>query len=250
MVDEENNAVENIEPTPEAPANPSPEPVKEETAQVEAEKAEVPVETVPVEAAETVDAGPDEAIEEAKETEKIEEAKEKPLWYVVQTLTGYEDRVKMRILQAIAQEHLEEKVTQILIPEEDVVEIREGKRVEKKKKMFPGYVFIEMILGEDTWYTIRQVVGVAKFIGSKTKPVPVTDREMQRVLKQIGMKEERIEVEFAVADAVRIISGPFRGYNGTVEEINEAKEKVRVLINIFGRDTPVEISFDQAEKLI
>ena len=190
-----------------------------------------------------------EKVEEVKAEEELKEG-EKPLWYIIQTLTSFEDRVKGRIVQVIAQENLTDKVFQILIPEEDVVEIRDGKRVEKKKKMFPGYVFIEMLLDDETWYAIRKTPGVAKFIGSGTRPVPVTDREMQRVLKQIGLKKEKIEVEFEIGEAIRVISGPFRGYSGTVQEVNEAKEKVRVLINIFGRDTPVEIGFDQAEKLI
>ena len=170
-------------------------------------------------------------------------------WYVLQTLTGNEELVKTSIERTIKQFSLENKVFNVLVPEEDIVEIKEGKRVEKKKKMFPGYVFVEMILDETSWHAIKQTPGVAKFIGNKTRPIPVTDREMQRVLKQLGVREERIDVFFEKGEAIRIISGPFRGYTGSVEEINMQKSKIKALVNIFGRDTPVEIDFEHAEKI-
>ena len=137
----------------------------------------------------------------------------------------------------------------MLVPEEDIVEIKDGKRVEKKKKMFPGYVFVEMVLDESSWHAMKQIPGVARFIGNKVKPIPVSDREMQRVLKQLGVREEQIEVSFEKGEAVRIISGPFRGYTGSVEEVNYGRNKIKALVNIFGRDTPVEIDFEQAEKV-
>jgi len=170
-------------------------------------------------------------------------------WYVLQTLTGNEELVKTSIERTVKQFSLENKVFSVLVPEEDIVEIKEGKRVEKKKKMFPGYVFVEMILDETSWHAIKQTPGVAKFIGNKTRPIPVTDREMQRVLKQLGVREERIDVFFEKGEAIRIISGPFRGYTGSVDEINTQRSKIKALVNIFGRDTPMEIDFEQAEKI-
>jgi len=116
--------------------------------------------------------------------------------------------------------------------------------------MYPGYVFVEMLLDENSWYVIRQTPGVARFIGGKTRPTPVSDREMQRVLKQLGVKEAKVEIAFEKGESIRVISGPFRGYTGTVDEVNVEKNKVKALINIFGRDTPVEIDFDQAEKIV
>lgn len=169
-------------------------------------------------------------------------------WYVVQTLTGQEERAKLAIEQTIESEGLKDRVFQVLVPMEETVEIKGGKRIEKVRKMFPGYVFLEMILDEQTWYLIRQAMGVARFIGTKVKPTPVSDKEMQRVLKQLG-KEERLEVTFEKGEGVRIISGPFRGYTGTVDEINAEKGKLKVLINIFGRDTPVEVNFEHAQKI-
>ena len=169
---------------------------------------------------------------------------------MVQTFTGQEDKVKQAIEQTIQQEPgLKERVSQILVPTEDTVEIKGGKRLEKVRKMFPGYVFLEMILDETSWYQIRQTSGVARFIGTKVTPTPVSDKEMQRVLKQLG-KEERLEITFEKGEGVRIISGPFRGYTGTVDEINAEKGKLKILINIFGRDTPVEVNFEHAQKIV
>lgn len=190
----------------------------------------------------------EKAEEQPKEEQPKEIVSEERKWYVLQTLTGNEDLVKSSIERNVKQAGLETRVFNILVPEEDIVEIREGKRVERKKKMFPGYVFVEMILDEASWHAIKQTPGVARFIGNKTRPIPVSDREMQRVLKQLGVREERIEVSFDKGEAIRIISGPFRGYTGSVEEVNYQKNKIRALVNIFGRDTPVEIDFEQAEK--
>lgn len=170
-------------------------------------------------------------------------------WYVIQTFTGQEDKVKQAIGITIEDEHLQNRVFQVLVPTEETVEIKGGKRLKKIRKMFPGYVFLEMILDEETWHLIRQTTGVARFIGTKVTPTPVGDKEMQRVLKQLG-KEERLEVTFEKGEAVRVISGPFRGYTGTVDEINAEKGKLKALINIFGRDTPVEVNFEHAQKIV
>ncbi|OGC03890.1 transcription termination/antitermination factor NusG [candidate division WOR-1 bacterium RIFOXYA12_FULL_43_27] len=169
---------------------------------------------------------------------------------MIQTYSGQEEKVEEALLQTIDMLHMQNIVAQILIPEEEIVELKGKKRIEKKRKMFPGYVFLEMILTDETWHAIRQTPGVARFIGTKVKPTPVSDREMQRVLKQIGAKEEKLEIAFKKGETVRVISGPFRGYTGTIDEINIDKEKLKVLINIFGRDTPVEVNFEHAEKII
>ncbi|OGB87077.1 transcription termination/antitermination factor NusG [candidate division WOR-1 bacterium RIFCSPLOWO2_02_FULL_46_20] len=173
---------------------------------------------------------------------------EEKKWYVIQTFTGHEDKVKQSIDLTVRSSGLSEKVAQVLVPTEEIIEIKGGKRTAKVKKMFPGYVFLEMILDEETWYQIRQTSGVSRFIGTKVKPTPVSGKEMQRVLKQLG-KEERLEVNFERGEGVRIISGPFRGYTGTVDEVNPEKGKLKILINIFGRDTPVEVNFEHAQKI-
>ncbi|MFA4966995.1 MAG: transcription termination/antitermination protein NusG [Candidatus Margulisiibacteriota bacterium] len=184
------------------------------------------------------------------EGKKAEEKKADKKWYVLQTYSGQEDQVKSSIERNIEQMGMKEKISRILVPEEETVEVRGQKKIEKKRKMFPGYVFIEMMLDDESWYAIRQAPGVARFIGTKVKPTPVSDREMQRVLKQIGIKKEKLEVAFEKGEIVRVISGPFRGYTGVVDEINAEKGKLKVLISIFGRDTPVEVNFEHAEKIV
>ena len=171
-------------------------------------------------------------------------------WYVIQTYSGMEEKVRDAILGNIDQMGMRTKIFQILVPEEEIVELKGARRIEKKKKMFPGYVFLDMVLDDESWYAIRQTPGVARFIGTKVKPTPVSDREMQRVLKQIGVKAEKLEVAFEKGETVRVISGPFRGYTGTIDEINANRGKLKVLINIFGRVTPVEVNFEHAEKVI
>jgi len=193
------------------------------------------------------------AAEEPKvEDPVVEETKEAvpPKWYIVQTLTGMEDKAKAKIENEIAVRNWKGKVFRVLVPEEETVEIKGDKRVVRKRKMYPGYVFVEMVMDEEVWFEIRQTQGVARFIGGKTHPVPVTEREMQRVLKQIGIKEKEVTVEFEIGEAIRIISGSFRGYTGSVSEINAGKSKLKVMINIFGRDTSVEVDFDRVEKII
>ena len=194
----------------------------------------------------------EEVAEEKKEEvaeEKKDEAKGDKKWYVVQTFSGQEDKVKESIVRNVENMNMQHKIFKVLVPEEETVEIKGGKRIEKVKKMFPGYVFIEMILDDESWYVIRGTPGVAKFIGTKVKPTPVSDKEMQRVLKQIGIKEEKLEAAFDVGESVRIIGGPFRGYTGSVDEVNAQKGKLKTLINIFGRDTPVEVNFEQVQKI-
>jgi transcriptional antiterminator NusG len=170
-------------------------------------------------------------------------------WYVVQTYSGQEDKVKDSIERNVSGMNMGHKIFQILVPTEDTVEIRDGKRIEKNKKMFPGYVFVDMILDDESWYMIRGTQGVAKFIGTKVRPTPVSDKEMQRVLKQLGVKEEKLEVSFERGEVVRIIGGPFRGYTGNIDEVNSQKGKLKTLISIFGRDTPVEVNFEQVQRI-
>lgn len=198
---------------------------------------------------------PPEAEQAPPEAGQVEPAETKPevsekKWYVIQTYSGMEEKVRDAIRNNLDMMGMADKVAQILVPEEEIVELKGARRIEKKRKMFPGYVFLEMDLTNESWYAIRQTPGVSRFIGTKVKPTPVSDREMQRVLKQIGVKGEKLEVAFERGESVRVISGPFRGYTGTVDEINVDKGTLKVLINIFGRDTPVEVNFEHAEKIV
>ena len=208
-------------------------------------KEEAPIEEMAVEAS----AVETPAVAPVAEEIVDQEIKGDRRWYVIQVMTSLEDRVKQALEITIKENNLQNKVFQVLVPTEEIVEIKGGKRLEKVKKMFPGYVFLEMILDEQSWYLIRETAGVARFIGTKVKPTPVSAKEMQRVLKQLG-KEERLEVSFEKGEGVRIISGPFRGYTGTVDEVNIEKGKLKALINIFGRDTPVEVNLEHAQKIV
>ncbi|MFA4858005.1 MAG: transcription termination/antitermination protein NusG [Candidatus Margulisiibacteriota bacterium] len=249
------NAAETPTPVSEAASEEAPTPPaetapKEETADEPAEEPPVqPIaETEPTEPAEVAPPEPEtEAAPPAKPVEPVDESERR--WFVIQTFSGQEDKVKANIEREVAQMNMGHKIFRVLVPEEETLEIKGTKRIEKVRKMFPGYVFVEMVLDDEAWYTIRQTPGVARFIGSGTKPQPVLDREMQRVLKQIGVKEEKLEVAFDLGETVRIISGPFRGYTGSVNEVNAGKGKLKILVSIFGRDTPVEVNFEHAEKM-
>ena len=168
-------------------------------------------------------------------------------WYILHVFSGYELKVKLALEQEIKEKHLENIVHKVLIPEEEVIEVKNNKRVEKTKRMFPGYVFINMEADDKVWATIRRVNGVARFVGSEI-PEPVPEDEVMRVLRQTGEKIKKVEIDFDIDETVKVISGPFKGYVGEIKEINADRGKVKVNILIFGRETPMELDFDQIEK--
>jgi transcriptional antiterminator NusG len=171
-------------------------------------------------------------------------------WYVVQTYSSQEYKVQLRLNQIIEEKSLGDKIFRVLVPEEETVEIKNNKRVERTAKIFPGYLFVEALMDEHVWFEMRHVSGVAKIVGTKNQPTPVTEDEILRVLRKIGDKTKKIEVDFETSEIVKVISGPFRGYNGPISEINAERGKLKALISIFGRETPVELDFDQVEKVI
>lgn len=192
-----------------------------------------------------------EKVEEEKAEEKQEsEYQEKPSWYIIHTYSGHEYKVKERIEQRSQAMNITNKITKVIVPEEESVEIKNNKRQEKTNKMFPGYVFVEMVLDNETWFLIRKIPGVSKFLGPKSMPLPVTEKEMLRVLQQTGVKTKKIEVDFEIGELIKVISGPFRGYQGGINEIFPDRGKLKAKISIFGRETPVELDFDQVEKVI
>lgn len=171
-------------------------------------------------------------------------------WYILQCLSNQEYKVQTRILQVIEEQNLQELVFRVLVPEEETIEIRNNKRVEKTIKIYPGYVFVEAVMVTNVWYALGQVSGASGFVGTKTGPVPVTEDEILKVLRKIGEKSKKIEVDFEPSEIIKVISGPFRGYSGTISEINAERGKLKALISIFGRETPVELEFDQVEKAV
>ena len=170
-------------------------------------------------------------------------------WFVIHTYSGYENKVRTNLERRIASMGQADKIFRILVPTEDEIEIKDGKRRIAKKKVFPGYVLVEMIMDDDSWYVVRNTPGVTGFVGSGAKPLPLQDREVKSILKQLGDETPKFRITYQKGSAVRINSGPFMDFSGIVDEILPEKEKVRVLVSIFGRETPVELDFAQVEKI-
>ncbi|MDP3741301.1 MAG: transcription termination/antitermination protein NusG [bacterium] len=170
-------------------------------------------------------------------------------WYVLHTYSGYEDSVVHNLKQRIESMVMEDKIFDVMVPKEKKIKIRDSKRVTVEEKIFPGYVLVQMIVTDDSWYVVRNTPNVTGFVGSGTIPSPLSDEEVMVLQKRMGTDEPKYKIEFIVSDLVRITDGPFKGYEGKVSEIDEAKGKVKVLVSIFGRETPVELDFLQAKKL-
>ena len=171
-------------------------------------------------------------------------------WYVVHTQTGYEDKVKTNIEKRAEASNLKELISQVLVPTEKVSEVKEGKKKISTRKFFPGYILIEMELTDETWYLTKNTPGVSGFIGSGRRPVPLEENEVSAILKQTELAKEKPtpKVIFEKGEGVRVLEGPFANFNGTIEEINPTKGKLKVTISIFGRATPVELEYWQVEK--
>jgi transcriptional antiterminator NusG len=170
-------------------------------------------------------------------------------WYVIHTYSGYENKVKANLERRVESMAMEDNIFRILVPTEEELEIRDGKRKVTKKKIFPGYVIVEMILTDDSWYVVRNTPGVTGFVGSGNKPIPLQEKETQLILHQMGLEEPRTKLDFEVGETVKVIRGPFENFSGTIEDINPEKGKIKVLVSMFGRETPVELDYHQIEKI-
>ena len=168
-----------------------------------------------------------------------------PRWYVVHTYSGYENKVKTDLEKTIKNRELQDYFFDIIVPMEEQIEIKDGQRKSNLKKVFPGYVLIKMIVTEQTWYIVRNTRGVTGFVGSGTNPIPLTDQE----IRNMGFDSAPITIDFDVNDNVQIINGFLEGNIGTVTEINKEKQKVKVLVSMFGRETPAELDFSQVQKI-
>ena len=170
---------------------------------------------------------------------------EEPKWYVVHTYSGYENKVKTDLEKTIKNRELEDYFFDIVVPMEEQIEIKDGKRKTNLKKVFPGYVLVKMIVTEESWYIVRNTRGVTGFVGSGTDPIPLTNEE----IRNMGFETVVVNVDYDVNDTVKVVSGPLASFIGTVQEINKEKNKVKVLVSMFGRETPVELEFSQVEKI-
>ncbi|KIL52255.1 transcription termination/antitermination protein NusG [Jeotgalibacillus campisalis] len=173
-------------------------------------------------------------------------------WYVVHTYSGYENKVKMNLEKRVESMGMSDKIFRVVIPEEEETEIKDGKAKTVKRKTFPGYVLVEIVMTDDSWYVVRNTPGVTGFVGSSgggSKPTPLLPEEVTQLLKSMGMQERTVEVDFEVGESVTVNEGPFANFVGVIEGIDTAKGKVKVLVNMFGRETPVELDFMQINKI-
>jgi transcription termination/antitermination protein NusG len=187
------------------------------------------------------------AVEERRPAPSHEDALR---WYVIHTYSGYENKVKKNLEHRIESMGVQDKIFKVIVPTEEEIEIKNGQRHTVQRKVFPGYVLVQMIMSDDSWYVVRNTPGVTSFVGSGNKPTPLDDEEVETILRQMEAEAPRVKVSLSVGQAVRIVDGPFTDFEGTVDEINHEKGKIKVLVSFFGRETPVELDFLQVEKLI
>ncbi|MEI6040375.1 MAG: transcription termination/antitermination protein NusG [Candidatus Berkelbacteria bacterium] len=169
-------------------------------------------------------------------------------WYVIHTYSGYEEQVAENLKQRIESLGMEDKIFQVLVPKEKQIEIKNGKRRTIEKRIFPGYVMVEMIVTDDSWYIVRNTPNVTGFIGLGVRPTPMMPDEIDRIKKRMGVEEPKYKIEFRPGDLVRVNDGPLKGFEAKVTEIDESKGKVKVLVSMFGRETPVSLDFLQVKK--
>ncbi|RKD67545.1 transcription antitermination protein nusG [Sinobaca qinghaiensis] len=173
-------------------------------------------------------------------------------WFVVHTYSGYENKVKTNLEKRVESMEMTDKIFRVLVPVEEETEIKDGKSKSVTRKVFPGYVIVEMIMTDDSWYVVRNTPGVTGFVGSSgagSKPTPLLPDEVDRILKQMGVAEPKSEIDLVLKETVKVKEGPFADFTGSIEDINMEKRKVKVFVNMFGRETPVELEFNQVEKI-
>ncbi len=170
-------------------------------------------------------------------------------WYVLHTYSGYEDSVAFNLKQRIESMGMEDKIFNVMVPKEKKIKIKDGKRTTVEEKIFPGYVMVEMIVTDDSWYVVRNTPNVTGFVGSGTIPTPISESEVTSLQKRMGVEEPKYKIDVKPGDLVRIMDGPFKDYEGKANEVDEEKGKVKVLVSIFGRETPLELDFLQIKKI-
>jgi len=170
-------------------------------------------------------------------------------WYVIHIQTGYENKVKLALLQRIKSLSVEDSIFDIVVPTRDIVVIKKGKKAKATEKVFPGYILIKMILNDDSWLVVRTTEGVTGFVGAGLKPTPISNKEVEAIMKFVQQEQPKFKTKFSVGEAVKITEGPFADFLGTIDAVDDEQGKVRVLVSIFDRETPVELDFLQVAKL-
>lgn len=189
-----------------------------------------------------------DALAEA-DAEKRDAKKNQKRWYIVHTYSGYENKVKVNLEKRIEYMNMGDKIFRIEVPQKTVTQMKGGKKQEREEKIFPGYVLVEMIMDEDSWYVVRHTSGVTKFVGSAKRPIPARDSEIKKIIHRSTSQTQKIELDVKAGDKVRIISGPFADFVADIIEVYPDKSKLRANVSIFGRETPVELEYKQINKL-
>lgn len=193
----------------------------------------------------------EEAADSDDEAEDEEEERPRPEgteWYVIHSYSGYENKVRKNLQHRIESMGMQDQIFQIVVPTEEEVELKDGQRRTIERRVFPGYILVEMLLDEDSWYVVRNTPGVTGFVGSGNNPTPLRQEEVDNILKRMDAEAPKIKVSFKIGQKVRIVEGPFEDFMGTVDEIDFDRARVRVLVNFFGRETPIELDFLQVER--
>lgn len=183
------------------------------------------------------------------EAEEKKAKKNQKRWYIVHTYSGYENKVKVNLEKRIEYMNMGDKIFRIEVPQKNVTQLKGGKKQEREEKIFPGYVLVEMIMDEDSWYVVRHTSGVTKFVGSAKKPIPARDSEIKKIINRSTSTSQKIELDVKAGDKVRITSGPFADFIADIIEVYPDKSKLRANVSIFGRETPVELEYKQINKL-
>ncbi|MEI6266583.1 MAG: transcription termination/antitermination protein NusG [bacterium] len=170
-------------------------------------------------------------------------------WYVIHTYSGYEEKVAENLKQRIKSLNMDDKIFDVIVPKEKTIEIKNGKRKTVEKRIFPGYVMVEMIVTDDSWYVVRNTPQVTGFIGSGTNPIPMSEPEVSLIQRRMGIEEPKFQIDLAKGDLVNINDGPFKGFDGVVDNVDQDKGKIKVMVNMFGRETPVELDSLQVKKV-
>ena len=172
-------------------------------------------------------------------------------WYVVHAYSGFEKKVAQAILEQAATQGLDDLITEVMVPTEEVIEMRRGSKVSTERKFFPGYLLVKMELTDETWHMVQNQPKVTGFVGGKSRPMPITDAEAERLIKQVseGVDRPKPSITFEIGEQVRVADGPFATFNGLVEDVDEEKARLKVAVSIFGRSTPVDLDFTQVEKI-
>lgn len=178
-----------------------------------------------------------------------EDEEKRPRWYIVHTYSGHENKVAKTLMQRVDSMGFKERILEVLVPTREMIKVRSGKKETVKEKIFPGYILVRMVLDDEAWILVRTTPGVTSFVGAQNKPTPVRDDEVEAIVQFVDMKEPVFKSAFTVGEPVKINDGPFSDFLGTIESIDEAKGKARVLVSIFGRETPVELDFLQISKI-